>query len=686
MKLYKSLFIATALLGGMLASCSEDGVWDQASQQNMWLTNGTSYAFDNTTINYTYYPADVMKDMDVNVTITRGTTEGTIEIPIANTFSDDELISGPASVTFQDGSNTAVYPIHVKQEFEPGVAATAKLVIDSTKVGIPTVEMPKKLQPGATAEDSAKFLADSILHAAYVKKLAAYKLSTTVTIEKDYNWESLGTGKYYDRFTWGSTYYEAEIQQAVEDKSWYRVVDPYTQALEDYELTVKDGPSKFVKVKVLKPGDVVRGTTVTMKDLVYFPDIKTGEYSEDYGAEINAFHPSKFTSLADESNWTYSTVASYQKDGTPAQILLAPYYYMYGVGGWNYTQQVGRISIVFPGVKIYNYSASIEYAGLFTHPDNTVYVLADYELSGADAKKAKTYKVAVISQDDDAEAVADAILAGDYPASDLEDVLKNDRIQIAMPEGLTGKLQVILVIIDSSEEGTADEVKNVVGAPFEYYGGADPWKSLGKATYYEDFIGSVFGIGVRSYEVEIQENSQASGIYRLVNPYENYPENGEGDYTPGSSFNIEINASDPEGVYITKQPIGMDWGYGDMYIQTQGSYYLDNNNSYEDIKAAGWFGTLENKVITFPYGNRTAQDGSQIPFQGWLWMGSSRYYAGANQSIAIVLPGANLSSAAKRALEKNLNANSFERRLNAVPSMKVSNNDLRSSKLIQSIK
>ena len=683
MKLYKSLFIATALLGGMMSSCSEDGVWDQASQANLWLTNGTAYTFDNSTINYTYYPADVMKDMDVNVTVTRGTTQGTVEVPIECVISDNELISAPTSVTFQDGSNTALYPIHVKQEFEPGISATAKLVIDTLSVGIPAVPKPKKLEPGATHEDSVQFLADSTAYAVYVGKLSQYKLATTVTVEKDYNWVSLGTGKYYDAFTWGSTYYEAEIQQAVEDKSWYRVVDPYTQALEDYELTVKDGPSKFVKVKLLKPGDVIRGTTVTMKDLVYFPDIKTGEFSDNYGAEINAFHPSKFSSLSAESNWTYSRVASYQKDGTPAQILLAPFYYMMGVGGWNYTQQTGLISIVFPGVKIYNYSAKIEYAGLFTHPNNTIYALATYELSGADAKKAAAYKVAVIPQDYDAEAVADAIAAGEYPASDLEDVLKDERIQIEIPEGMTGKLQIILVIIDKNEEGTALEVKNVVAAPFEYYGGADPWKSIGMATYYEDFIGSVFGIGVLNYQVEIQENSQASGMYRLVNPYEYYPANEEGDYTPGTSFNIEINASDPEGVYITKQPIGMNWGYGDMYIQTQGSFYLDNGNSFEDIKEYGWFGTLKNKVITFPYGTRTASDGSKVPYGGWLWMGSDRYYAGANQSIAIVLPGANLSVAAKRALEQNLNANNFERRLNAVPSKKAPKNDMRFAKMLK---
>ena len=473
MKLYKSLFIATALLGGMMTSCSEDGVWDQASQQNLWLTNGTSYAFDNTTIDYTYYPVDVMKDMDVNITITRGTTEGTIEIPIEAVFSDDELISGPASVTFQDGSNVASYPIHVKQEFEPGVSAVADLKIDSTKVGIPTVEMPEKLQPGATHEDSVKFLADSTAHAVYVSKLKAYKLATTVTIQKDYNWKSIGVGTYQDTYYFGTSC-EAEIKQAVENPKVYRVMLDMETIVTKANKEVDGNQSTQTTITLLEKGQDFRGVTIDGDGYVYFTPINTGCLND--GLDMICYHPMDvFDAWSRFNNSCY--VSKYQKDGTPAIINLSGAILLQGTySGWAPCQSGEAFAqIIFPGVKVYNYGAKIEYAGLFTNPSNVTYALADYELTGSDAKKANSYKVAVISQNDDADAVADAILAGEYPAFDLDDVLKNDRIQIEIPEGLTGKLQIILVIIDKNEEGTALEVKNVVAAPFEYYAGGNPW-------------------------------------------------------------------------------------------------------------------------------------------------------------------------------------------------------------------
>ncbi len=689
MKLYKSLFIATALLGGMMTSCSEDGVWDQASPANLWLTNGTAYTFDNSTINYTFYPADVMKDMDVNVTVTRGTTEGTATINIESVFSDEELISGPTSVTFQDGSNTAVYPIHVKQEFEPGISATAKLVIDSASVGVPVVDKPKKLQPGATHEDSVKFLADSTAYAVYVSKLSLYKLATTVTVEKDFNWVSLGVGKYYDRFTWGSTYYEAEIQQAVEDNSWYRVVDPYTQALEDYEITVKDGPSKYVKFKLLKPGDEIRGVTVTKKDLVYFSDFKTGEYNNDYGDEIWCYHPSKLNKTSAESNWVYNYVSSYQKDGQPAQIYLSAWYYMPSVGGWNYTQN-GYISIVFPGVKIYNYSAKIEYAGMFTNPSNVVFALANYELTGADAKKAEAYKVAVISQNDDADAVADAILAGEYPASDLEDVIKDERIQIEIPEGLTGKLQIILVLIDKNEEGTALEVKNVVAAPFEYYAGGNPWKSLGTdGVYYDDFVlpfATGYAYGPWPVEVEVEEHSETPGLYRVKAMYAGI---AAAFGKTGGENEILIHAENPNAVYFLTQPTGLDLGAGEYSIVSYGGddieYFGQQGYSAEVVINAfpEDFGTLKDGVITLPILQRKDADGNPMYddegnpriYQGFLYQGSDSYYACTNGGFQLILPGASPAAVAKA--KRAAAAANFEYRLNggAANMMKVNKKD-----------
>lgn len=684
MKLYKSLFIATALLGSMMSSCSEDGVWDQASQANLWLTNGTAYTFDNTTINYTFYPADVMKGMDVNVTVTRGTTEGTVEVPIASVFSDDELISGPASVTFQDGSNVASYPIHVKQEFEPGVSVVADLKIDSTKVGIPPVKMPDKLQPGATHEDSVKFLADSTAHAVYVNKLKAYKLATTVTIQKDYNWKSLGMGTYQDTYFWGTSA-SVEILQAVEDAKKYRVMLDMETIVTKGNDEVDGNQSTQTTITLLEKGQDFRGVIIDGNDYVYWTPINTG--CKNDGLDIIAYHPMDvFDTWSKFNNTSY--VAKYQKDGTPAIIYISGALLLQGTySGWAPCQSGTPIAqIVFPGVKVYNYGAKIEYAGLFTNPDNVTYALADYELSGSDAKNAESYKVAIISQDDDAEAVADAIAAGEYPASDLDDVLKNDRIQIEIPEGLTGKLQIILVIIDKNEEGTALEMKNVVTAPFEYYAGGSPWKSLGEGYLVDDIFYPFFtGEEPLTFKVEIEEHSETPGLYRLKAPFAYYAswwasmgQSGDG------KEDILVNAEDTEGVYILDQPLGLTYtGLGSMSFETEGGYYVGlGKYPLSVLKQYGLLGSVKDGVIKFPVfpltddddNVITDDDGNPVYYQGWMnFSGGKSYVTGNNGKIQIVLPNANPASVAKA--KRAAAASDFELRLNPRFSKKVSKKD-----------
>ena len=679
MKLYKSLFIATALLGGMMTSCSEDGVWDQASPANLWLTNGTSYAFDNTSIDYTYYPVDNMKDMDVNITVTRGTTQGTATINIESVFSDDELISGPTSVTFQDGSNTAVYPIHVKQDFDPGMAAKAKLVIDSASVGIPVVDKPKKLEPGATHEDSVKFLADSTAYAVYVSKLSSYKLATTVTIQKDYNWQSLGKGTYIDYFFYEDPYsIEAEVFQAVENPKVYRTMLDYGTILGS---SADGNQSAYTTITLLDKGQDFRGVTIDGDDYVYYTPINTGYKNSTYNADYVFYHPMDFSmSWARYNNTSY--VMKYQKDGKPAMIQLSGLALIEGTSRGSAPCQTGdpMAVIAFPGVKIYDYSANIEYAGLFTNPSNVTYALADYELTGSDAKNAQAYKVAVISQNDDADAVADAILAGEYPAYDLEDVLKDDRIQIEIPEGLTGKLQVILVIIDNNEEGTALEVKNVVSAKFEYFAGGNPWKSIGVGYYTEDIIYSTFTSAGQSYtyQVEIEEYSETPGLYRLKSPYAFWASWwGEGT----GEEDIVIHAEDANGVYILDQPIGLEYDGVPMSIETRGGYLIAANSDYDPSVIinyfTGQFGTLKDGVISFPLLSQTLSDESVVQYSAYLNVGENFYRVGKNGEIGVVLPNANSAEVAKA--KRAAAATDFERRLNGISSKKTGKKDNMSS-------
>ena len=130
-----------------------------------------------------------------------------------------------------------------------------------------------------------------------------------------------------------------------------------------------------------------------------------------------------------------------------------------------------------------------------------------------------------------------------------------------------------------------------------------PWKSLGMATYTDDFVSYFWGVSQVPYQVEIQENMVTPGVFRLVNPYgAAYPYNDPGDWDDSKDHYLEINASDPEGVYITyPQYSGMDWGYGEFIMSSLAGFNIYKGTStLEEEKAAGHCGTFVGGVITFP--------------------------------------------------------------------------------------
>lgn len=196
MKLNKSLLVAAALLSGMLTSCSDSGYWEQASSAE--LGNGETYSFNNSTASYTFEGTDQLKDTDINVTITRGTKSGKVTIPVKVEMTDPSVISTPAEVTFEDGSNTALFPIHFKEELVPGVNQQVRLTLDPENFGFEEVEEPEPLTKQSTHEDSVAYEIQSVAYATYQKKLENYKLQTTITFKKNLTWVQCGSCMFVD--------------------------------------------------------------------------------------------------------------------------------------------------------------------------------------------------------------------------------------------------------------------------------------------------------------------------------------------------------------------------------------------------------------------------------------------------------------------------------------------------------
>jgi len=552
------------------------------------------------------------KTNSFTIPVNRVKTADAITVGVSIT-SDDNFFTAPSSVSFNAGESTANLTISYDAE--------------------------------ALAYDDYKSVTLSISDEAYTTPYGASTYAFTAGAPSPY--KTLGTGKFEENYLFGAAG-TITIAQNTENTNVFRVY-----GLADYFANEAgaERASEYMELTVCKPGDTFRGVTVTQNDLVYFSDFNSGFYntSNDYNKDIMFYHPSKFENSNPEEYWLHNRVLAYQEDGTPGQIQLAPRYYMDGLGGWNQSQNDGIFIITFPGYAPKDYSAAFACTGVFTNLSGEVFAEGVLEL-GADAQDVRAL---VVSADADAEAVADAIAAGDVEAIPVA----AGNIYVPIPEGETGKLQVVVVVFD--ENG---EIKGVYSSPFEYYGGgASPWQSLGIGLYTEDFVGSVFGAPAVQYEVEIEENTEHPGLYRMLSPYDGkYPYNEEGDWDASTAYNVEINAEDPEGVYIPQQPIGVDWGYGPMSIVSWGAYYL-SSYSFEELKEYGYFGTLKDGVITLPVFDRETEEGTAY-YQGLLVMGGSGYYACTNGAFELILPEA-VSNAARAKARANAKARNFAKRL-----------------------
>ena len=360
-------------------------------------------------------------------------------------------------------------------------------------------------------------------------------------------------------------------------------------------------------------------------------------YGYVYAEDLNAYRIEKDAA---------PVAAGYGTFDKEQGIITIPLAYVVDAGTFGYDPEY----IYIDGYVRADYSLAIAYAGIFTDVAGMPYAVAQVA-AGPDVAELSSI---VIEADADASAVADAMAAGD-----IEPYVSaaGEQLYVPIEEGQTGKLQIVSAVIVNGE------VKSVAAAPFEYYGGgANPWQLLGTAYYTDDFISGLYGAEPVTYEVQIEENSDSPGLYRMLSPYgAAFPYNEDGDYDTSAPYNIEVNAEDPEGVFIELQATGVDWGDGPLFIQSWGARYLAAYD-LETVKANGLLGTVVDGVITLPVFEREASDGSTAYYQGLTYLGDKGYYGCPDAAFKLVLPGA---SAAVRAKARSAaKATQFARHLN----------------------
>ena len=242
------------------------------------------------------------------------------------------------------------------------------------------------------------------------------------------------------------------------------------------------------------------------------------------------------------------------------------------------------------GFYIPDYSLTMEYRGNYVDNNGTNNAVIS-TTKGVDVAK---YLMTVISADEDANAAVQGMLKGTVACDTL-----TEAGFYAYPITESGNYKALAITFDAEENAL-----EAYSTDFEFWvaGDSNPWESLGYAVYTDDLVLPLFGYPAMSYYVEVLENQDQPGLFRLVDLY-----GPEHPFYPNSTYEesyIEIDATDPDGVWFEGiQSTGMDVsGNGLMSLMSLGWYQVQTNEgaTKEDAKAAGLLGVYADGVITFP--------------------------------------------------------------------------------------
>ena len=204
-------------------------------------------------------------------------------------------VTAPSSVSFAAGEQETTIDINLGSELGVGVIATITITLNDADASV-----------GGVAE-------------------------TEISAYKEYVFESLGMGTFQDNFFFEKVY-NVEIQKA-QGFERYRVIDPYKEGLTNDDGELGNWIAMGTRCPYIEFWETGEG------DLVKFNAYAIGaNYQAVASQPIRAYHASSFS----------GTVPDFSKKLDGKTYQLAPYYYIDGVGGWNYTEADGVVVITLP--------------------------------------------------------------------------------------------------------------------------------------------------------------------------------------------------------------------------------------------------------------------------------------------------------------------------------------------------
>ena len=448
-----------------------------------------------------------------------------------------DVSAGESSVTFDlsraNGGDEATYSLEVKNP-DPEIftiPAQVTFAKDATSAPVTISFDNEKIADGAVYDFDVT-----------VADASTYGVGSYVfTIMKPEPWETIGTGIYVDDIACslyniggGKTLsWNVEIQKHGQDEGLYRLVNPYATMAKMVNGATFDSANQYnITFRIREDNSVVFTPNPFCTGLTLDPT-----YGVIYGAQMSA------------------GIGEY-KDGVitfPTDGFGAIEQSEYGQG-WYKANTHGAEMIVFPGVELTDYSATIEYAGFFTAADNTQQAVVNVDF-GADVESARV-ACAITT---DVEALVNSIVSGD-----IEFVETTQPGEVRLPlEGAGEYTAVIVTYGDGEPQLYAATEFEILGS-----GAVDEgnWSSLGQCDFIDSWIipGLTLNDGTTAdpfnfpASVEIQKSDDTPGVYRLMAPFTNE------SYLPNQLNqvqkvrNIVINCENPAYCFVEPQKSG--WG------------------------------------------------------------------------------------------------------------------------------
>lgn len=401
--------------------------------------------------------------------------------------------------------------------------------------------------------------------------------------EDEGEWTKLGTGRFRDDFI--TTFYiidclefDVEIEESVANPGLYRIKSPY----KNYPAT------SFYEI----PEDIYMEIDATDPDHVFFKAYNTHFcFTEDDGRFL-------ISSIAGYQMEHYGNMQQAIDDGEcgtlrdgeitfPHATLLVRSEYD-GDEQWRFANYNNGFRVKLPGAPDLDVAIGIQ--GLDENNGNKLNV--NFTI-GSGCEKVRV-----------------AMIPGDYT-----DDMYNGIVDGSIASTEITSSQVVQF------DYTANGVYSFVAVPFIGNDAKkvtyitkqcdflfDGWKSWGNCTYTESIICDCdvqfSGLDSDTYEVELQESVDNPGYYRLVDPYGlSYKYSSANTYDMSHKYYMEIDATDRSAVSIKRMDkgCGLNLGYGIMEIWSKADRELtDRGKSKYEVRQMGYFGRMQEGVITFP--------------------------------------------------------------------------------------